>query len=186
MIIIIVIIIIIIIVIIIIIIIIIIILLFLLLLLLLLLLLSLSCHQVKTLKQQLESKDLHLDLMRKKVATLEEGVAGRSIIQREKDDQEWNYRKLSKENDRLRGELANARRLVMELKAEMTDLSNLKVSPETWVYILLIKGEVHCLTIMISLLKNYLSCMVLNGISVFGKETVKYEALEKLYFKSMH
>lgn len=85
-------------------------------------------RKVKTMKQQLESKDLHLDLMRKKVANLEEGLAGRTELQKNKDDAQWSYKKLSKENDRLRGELANARRLVIELKAEMMDVSNIKLS----------------------------------------------------------
>ncbi|XP_072163336.1 coiled-coil domain-containing protein 170-like [Diadema setosum] len=85
-------------------------------------------RKVKTLKQQLESKDLHLDLMRKKIASLEEGVAGRSALQKERDDVEWSQRKLVKENERLRGELANAKRLVVELKAEMMDVSNIKLT----------------------------------------------------------
>nr|XP_054758190.1 coiled-coil domain-containing protein 170-like [Lytechinus pictus] len=85
-------------------------------------------RKVKTLKQQLESKDLHLDLMRKKVANLEEGVMGRSNLQKDKDEMEWSYKKLGKENDRLRAELARAKKMVVELKAEMMDVSNIKLS----------------------------------------------------------
>ncbi|XP_030854172.1 coiled-coil domain-containing protein 170 [Strongylocentrotus purpuratus] len=85
-------------------------------------------RKVKTLKQQLESKDLHLDLMRKKVANLEEGVMGRSNIQKDKEEMEWSYKKLGNENDRLRSELARAKKIVVELKAEMMDVSNIKLS----------------------------------------------------------
>lgn len=66
--------------------------------------------------------------MRKKVANLEEGVMGRSNIQKDKEEMEWSYKKLGNENDRLRSELARAKKMVVELKAEMMDVSNIKVS----------------------------------------------------------
>ncbi|XP_071833080.1 coiled-coil domain-containing protein 170-like [Apostichopus japonicus] len=85
-------------------------------------------RKLKTLKQQLESKDLHLDLMRKKIAALEEGMAGRTNIQREKEDYEFSYKKLIKENDRLRGDLGDAKKIILELKSGMLNVSNLKLS----------------------------------------------------------
>ena len=41
-------------------------------------------RKIKNLKDQLDSKDLHMDLLRKKVTTLEERLAGRSELEREK------------------------------------------------------------------------------------------------------
>ncbi|KAJ8045829.1 hypothetical protein HOLleu_08927 [Holothuria leucospilota] len=85
-------------------------------------------RKMKTLKQQLESKDLHLDLMRKKIASMEENLAGRSNLQREKEDYEWSYKKLSKDNDRLRGELGDAKKIITEMKTGMLNVSSLKLS----------------------------------------------------------
>ena len=84
-------------------------------------------RKLKTMKQQLESKDLHLDLLRKKITQLEESLAGRSSLQKERDDTEWSRRKILKENDRLKGELSTAKRLIIDMKAQMLDVSNLKV-----------------------------------------------------------
>ena len=53
---------------------------------------------------------------------------GRSNIQKDKEEMEWSYKKLGNENDRLRSELARAKKIVVELKAEMMDVSNIKVS----------------------------------------------------------
>lgn len=98
-------------------------------------------RKLKTLKQQLESKDLHLDLMRKKIAALEEGMAGRTNIQREKEDYEFSYKKLIKENDRLRGDLGDAKKIILELKSGMLNVSNLKVSNFSWLAALFGGGE---------------------------------------------
>ncbi|XP_072032312.1 coiled-coil domain-containing protein 170-like [Amphiura filiformis] len=85
-------------------------------------------RKVKTLKQQLESKDLHLDLMRKKVNQLEDGMAGKSNILKEKDDYEWNYSKKQKENERLRNELSDAKRLIISMRSELLSVSDLKLN----------------------------------------------------------
>ncbi|XP_033632699.1 coiled-coil domain-containing protein 170-like isoform X1 [Asterias rubens] len=85
-------------------------------------------RKLKTMKQQLESKDLHLDLLRKKITQLEESLAGRSSLQKERDDTEWSRRKILKENDRLKGELSTAKRLIIDMKAQMLDVSNLKLT----------------------------------------------------------
>lgn len=84
-------------------------------------------RKIKAMKQQLESKDLHLDLMRKKVATMEEKLHGRTDLEREKDGESMRVRKLSKELDRCRENLRLSRNEIVELKAELLECSNLKV-----------------------------------------------------------
>jgi hypothetical protein len=84
-------------------------------------------RKVKAMKQQLESRDLHLDLMRKKVAGLEEKLHGRTDLEREKDTESLRVRKMSKELDKCRENLRLARNEVVDLKAELMECSNLKV-----------------------------------------------------------
>jgi glycerol-3-phosphate responsive antiterminator len=43
-------------------------------------------RKVKQLKEQLDNKELHLDLLRKKLSGLEEEKAGKSALEREVDD----------------------------------------------------------------------------------------------------
>ncbi|XP_022091031.1 coiled-coil domain-containing protein 170-like [Acanthaster planci] len=85
-------------------------------------------RKLKSNKEQLESKDLHLDLLRKKITQLEEALAGRSSLQKERDETEVGRRKLVKEVERLKGELSTAKRLIIDMKAQMLDVSNLKLT----------------------------------------------------------
>ncbi|XP_078000204.1 coiled-coil domain-containing protein 170-like isoform X3 [Glandiceps talaboti] len=84
-------------------------------------------RKVKNLKEQLESKDLHLDLLRKKINNLEGGLVGRSDLQKDRDDLDYSYRRVRKENERLRGLLGTARETIRDLKAQLLDTSNLKL-----------------------------------------------------------
>ncbi|XP_002738131.1 coiled-coil domain-containing protein 170-like isoform X2 [Saccoglossus kowalevskii] len=84
-------------------------------------------RKVKNLREQLDSKDLHLDLLRKKISNLEEGLHGRSGLQKDRDDLEFSYKKLRKENERLRGLLGTARETIKDLKVELLNSSNLKI-----------------------------------------------------------
>ncbi|XP_071963130.1 coiled-coil domain-containing protein 170-like [Antedon mediterranea] len=83
-------------------------------------------RKLKTMKQQLESKDLHIDLLRKKICTQDEGLLGRSTLEKEKDDIVMGQKKLQKENDRLRGQLGSARQVILELKAKLMEIGEIK------------------------------------------------------------
>ncbi|XP_070577183.1 coiled-coil domain-containing protein 170-like isoform X4 [Ptychodera flava] len=84
-------------------------------------------RKIKNLKEQLESKDLHLELLRKKIHNLEEGLHGRSGLQKDRDDLEYSYKRSRKENERLRGLLGTARETIKDLKSQLLDTSNLKL-----------------------------------------------------------
>ena len=83
--------------------------------------------QLKSLKEQLESKDLHLEMMRKKVSALEDGLANRSGLEREKDDEFVRNRKLTKLVERYKRELSDMHATVRELKARLLESSEIKV-----------------------------------------------------------
>ncbi|XP_033120356.1 coiled-coil domain-containing protein 170-like [Anneissia japonica] len=84
-------------------------------------------RKLKTMKQQVESKDLHIDLLRKKICTQEDSLHGRSALEKEKDDIFMGKKKLEKENDRLRGQLGSARQAIAMLKAKLMDIGEVKV-----------------------------------------------------------
>lgn len=87
-----------------------------------------SCsHQLKSQKDQLESKGLHIQLLRKKVSELEEEKRSRSALAVERDDAHLEARRLQKKLERLQGELKAAKLSNTELKAQLSHTNELKV-----------------------------------------------------------
>ena len=64
---------------------------------------------MKQLKDELEGKELHLDMMRKKVASLEEKSGGRMEVWREKEELEGRSKKMERMNERLRAQLGDCK-----------------------------------------------------------------------------
>lgn len=83
-------------------------------------------RKVKAMKEQLESKDLHLDLLRKKVATLEEKLVGKSELDREKDEEYVKNRKLVKLVEKYKRELNEAMLEIRDLKAQLLESSEIR------------------------------------------------------------
>ncbi|KAI0225840.1 hypothetical protein LSAT2_023409 [Lamellibrachia satsuma] len=83
-------------------------------------------RKLKSMKEQLESKDLHLEMLRKKVCALEESLANRSSLEREKDDEFVRNRKLTKLVERYKRELSDMHAAVRELKARLLESSEIK------------------------------------------------------------
>lgn len=87
-----------------------------------------SCsQQLKSQKDQLESKGLHIQLLRKKVSKLEEDKRSRSALAVERDDAHLEARKLQKKLERLQGELKVTKLSNTELKAQLSHTNELKV-----------------------------------------------------------
>lgn len=84
-------------------------------------------HQLKSQKDQLESKGLHIQLLRKKVSELEEERKSRSALAVERDDAHLEVRKLHKKLERLQGELKATKLSNTELKAQLSHTNELKV-----------------------------------------------------------
>ena len=79
-------------------------------------------------KQQIESKDLHLGLLKKKVAELEELLREKGRVEVERDDNSLRYKKLVKHNDKLQRELLDYKQQITNLKAKLLEASELRVS----------------------------------------------------------
>ncbi|XP_010876806.2 coiled-coil domain-containing protein 170 isoform X2 [Esox lucius] len=84
-------------------------------------------RKLKVQKERLESKELHIELLRKKVFDLEEEKRSRSTLALERDDANVTARKLQKKVERLQGELRSSKASITELKAQLSYTNELKL-----------------------------------------------------------
>ena len=87
-------------------------------------------RRLKWSKQQMESKDLHLGLLKKKVTELEDLLRDKGRVEVERDENSIRYKKLVKQNDKLQRELLDYKQHVTGLKAKLLEASELRVSVE--------------------------------------------------------
>ena len=72
-------------------------------------------------------QDLHMDLLRKKVTSLEERLTGKSELEREKDGEFVKNRKLVKLVEKYKCELNEAHVEIRDLKARLLRTSEIQV-----------------------------------------------------------
>ncbi|XP_004857001.1 coiled-coil domain-containing protein 170 [Heterocephalus glaber] len=84
-------------------------------------------RKLKTQKERLESKELHMNLLRQKIAQLEEEKQLRTALAVERDEAHLTTRKLEKKVERMQKELSTCRQSNTELKAKLADTSELKI-----------------------------------------------------------
>ncbi|XP_061284311.1 coiled-coil domain-containing protein 170 isoform X2 [Bos javanicus] len=84
-------------------------------------------RKLKTQKERLESKELHMNFLRQKIAHLEQEKQVRSAVMVERDEANVTIRKLQKKVERLQKELSVCQELNTELKAKLADTSELKI-----------------------------------------------------------
>uniref|UniRef100_A0A2K5HD15 Coiled-coil domain containing 170 n=2 Tax=Colobus angolensis palliatus TaxID=336983 RepID=A0A2K5HD15_COLAP len=84
-------------------------------------------RKLKTQKERLESKELHMSLLRQKIAQLEEEKQARTALVVERDNMHLTIRNLQKKVERLQKELNTCRDLNTELKAKLADTNELKI-----------------------------------------------------------
>ncbi|XP_045400542.1 coiled-coil domain-containing protein 170 isoform X1 [Lemur catta] len=84
-------------------------------------------RKLKTQKERLESKELHMNLLRQKIVQLEEEKQVRTALAVERDEAHLATRKLQKKVERLQGELSQCQESNTELKAKLADTSELKI-----------------------------------------------------------
>jgi len=82
---------------------------------------------VKTLKEQLKSKQLHMELLRKKIAQFEEKEQTRSALAIDRDDAIVTVQRLHRKVERLQHALGDERVKVTQLKAQLAETNQLKV-----------------------------------------------------------
>ncbi|KAL0623453.1 Coiled-coil domain-containing protein 170 [Plecturocebus cupreus] len=83
-------------------------------------------RKLKTQKERLESKELHMSLLRQKIAQLEDERQARTALVVERDSANLTIRNLQKKVERMQKELSTCRDLNTELKAKLADTNELK------------------------------------------------------------
>ncbi|XP_072499814.1 coiled-coil domain-containing protein 170 isoform X2 [Notamacropus eugenii] len=84
-------------------------------------------RKLKAQKERLESRELHMNLLRQKIIQLEEERQVRTALAVEKDEANLTIRKLQKMVERLQKDLRVARESNTELKAKLSDTNELKI-----------------------------------------------------------
>lgn len=82
---------------------------------------------MRTLREQLQRKDLHLDLLRRKLALAEDNTKAKFLLQGERDEANMRIKKLSKQIDRLHIQLADAKDQIRDLNAQLAEAADYKV-----------------------------------------------------------
>ncbi|XP_054674774.1 damage-control phosphatase ARMT1 isoform X1 [Grus americana] len=84
-------------------------------------------RKLKTQKEKLESKELHVNLLRQKITQLEEEKQVRTALAVERDEANVAVRKLHKMTERLQKQLDLARETNTDLKAKLSETNELKI-----------------------------------------------------------
>ncbi|XP_033844592.1 coiled-coil domain-containing protein 170 [Periophthalmus magnuspinnatus] len=84
-------------------------------------------RKLKSQKDQLESRSLHIQLLRKKVLELEEERRSRSALAIHREDAQAENKRLQKKVERLQSELRATRLSTTELKAQLSHTDELKL-----------------------------------------------------------
>lgn len=85
-------------------------------------------RKIKQLKEQLENKDVHLDLLKKKFTASEEGRAAKTDLEREIDDHVVLSRKMKTKVEHLTQQVNDLRHENTQLKGQTADTHTLKVN----------------------------------------------------------
>ncbi|KAK0089653.1 hypothetical protein PV325_006076 [Microctonus aethiopoides] len=85
-------------------------------------------RRVRTLREQLQRRDLHLDLLRRKLSLQEDGVRIKSILQAERDEANLRAKKFMKQLDRLQMQLADEKTRNRELSTQLTEAADYKIA----------------------------------------------------------
>ncbi|KAM4866082.1 coiled-coil domain-containing protein 170 [Thomomys bottae] len=84
-------------------------------------------RKLKTQKERMASKELHMSLLQRKIAQLEEERRVQKALVLERDEAHLTIRKLEKKMERMQKELSTSRESNTELKAKLADTSELKI-----------------------------------------------------------
>ncbi|KAF4520603.1 hypothetical protein B566_EDAN006014 [Ephemera danica] len=85
-------------------------------------------RRVRTLREQLQRRDLHLDLLRRKITLQEDNGRIRSLLEGERDEANIRVKKMLKQADRLQLQLAESRAQIRDLKSQLADSTEYKIS----------------------------------------------------------
>lgn len=75
----------------------------------------------------MQRKDLHIDLLRRKLSLQEDNTKVKTLLQSERDEANLRVKKLIKQVDRLQLQLSDAKSQVRDLNAQLAEAADYKV-----------------------------------------------------------
>lgn len=84
-------------------------------------------RRVRTLREQVQRKDLHLDLLRRKLALQEDNMKTKCLLQNERDEANMRVKKLVKQVDRLQLQLSDGKSQIRDLNSQLAEAADYKV-----------------------------------------------------------
>lgn len=85
-------------------------------------------RRVRTLREQVQRKDLHLDLLRRKLSLQEDNAKTKCLLQSERDEANARVKKLVKQVDRLQLQLSEAKSQIRDLNSQLAEAADYKVN----------------------------------------------------------
>ncbi|XP_045532952.1 coiled-coil domain-containing protein 170 [Pieris brassicae] len=85
-------------------------------------------RRIRILREQLQRKDLHLDLLRRKLSVQDETSRVRAVLQAERDEAMGRSKKLARQCDKLNVQLSDARSQLRDLNAQLADAAEYKIT----------------------------------------------------------
>ncbi|CAH1965693.1 unnamed protein product [Acanthoscelides obtectus] len=85
-------------------------------------------RRVRNLREQLQRKELHLDLLRRKLSLQEDTTKAKCLLQQERDEANVRVKKLVKQVDRLQLQLAEAKSQIRELNSQLAEAADYKIT----------------------------------------------------------
>lgn len=86
-------------------------------------------RRVRVLREQVQRRDLHLELLKRKIALLEDGARGKSIAQGERDEALNRARRSAKQAERTSQQLIETKAQLAEVKSQLAEAAEYKVNP---------------------------------------------------------
>lgn len=84
-------------------------------------------RRVRVLREQVQRRDLHLELLRRKIALLEDNARGKAILQTERDEAVCRARRTNKQTERTTHQLMEVKTQLADVKAQLADATDYKV-----------------------------------------------------------
>ncbi|KAI4496530.1 hypothetical protein M0804_000340 [Polistes exclamans] len=85
-------------------------------------------RRVRTLREQLQRRDLHLDLLRRKLSLQEDSVRIKTLLQSERDEANLRAKKLTKQVERTQSQLSEEKLRNRELSVQLTEAADYKIA----------------------------------------------------------
>lgn len=85
-------------------------------------------RRVRVLREQVQRRDLHLELLKRKIALLEDGARGKIMVQGERDEAVHRARRSAKQAEKTAHQLIEAKAQLAEVKAQLAEAAEYKVN----------------------------------------------------------